>query len=180
MDRWFRLPGMPGHSVRCGDCAQSLIAHIAFFAPASAPGLFYAAAQNWVEPGPTFAPSSTSLWPAAQEAPVVAVAIPDVAAAVRNSRAIKKLIGGAAVMGAIKAAVVESTMISKFRRQVFCPVPVEQRPYTVSRCKHHLARMAAGHPKKKGKNCEADRSCPARDLPARRTNKHEVCNRPIR
>src|SRR5437667_224969 len=111
-----------------------------------------------------FTTSGISSWPAAQEAPVIAVAIPDVAAAVRNSRAIKKLIGGAAVMGAIKAPVVESTMVAKFRRQVFCPVPVEQRPYTVSRRKDYLAPMTAGHPKKKGKNCEAERSCPARDL----------------
>jgi hypothetical protein len=35
-------------------------------------------------------------------------------------------------MSAIKAAVVEITMVSKFRGQVFCSVPIEQRPYTIA------------------------------------------------
>ena len=65
------------------------------------------------------------IWTATQKALVVAVAVPNVTAAVRNSRAIEKLIRDAAVVGAIKAAVVEGTVIAKFGRQVFCPVPAK-------------------------------------------------------
>ena len=120
------------------------------------------------------------LWMAAQKALVVAVAVADVTAAVRNSRTVKKFIRRAAAPGAIKAAVVETAMIAKFRRQIFCPVPIEQRPYAVARWIDLLARVTAGQPKKKRKHCEADRFCPAHDLSVGPTNRHEACNRPTR